>query len=456
MRRFVSSGLLFVALLVPAFAAADDKGVAVMNFDGPKAHANKVRRSVVQSVNAQSGFKMLTAVQATRAKNSLGVSFDSADGYAAVAREIQATAFVEGTVSKAGRNWAAKIVVREGRSGEIIGDHTFTAAKPPALAAAVKNGFWKELGNAIASAQSPEPPAPPPPPPPSSSPTVEQSPYDSEAPPGMATGGSASASVSGSDLGRSGDDDDRNRIIQLAVGIRGFSRKFQWNDNLVGPSLASYSLGFGPLVGAHGVFYPAAIFTNGIASHFGLSVRYERSLGIESELRGGMGATGTQKYSTYLQRFEGGLRVHATPGIFDLHGEIGYGAHQFVLDEAATLNLPNVDYRYLRFNGGISVSMGSKLRLDLEMAYLLLTSLGELGSDAWFPKTTGGAVDAELGLAYILGAGFELRGVVGFRRFYFSHHPEPRDPSPGGYVYPVAGGSIDQYINGGIELGFRY
>ncbi|MNC91860.1 hypothetical protein D3C83_81900 [compost metagenome] len=85
----------------------------------------------------------------------------------------------------------------------------------------------------------------------------------------------------------------------------------------------------------------------------------------------------------------------------------------------------------------------------------MLLAYGELGGPDWFPHTSGGAVEAGLGVSYALAPPLWLEAELGFTRYFLSFHPETGDPSVV-VTRRIAGGAIDQHYSGSLGAALRF
>src|SRR4030095_5255036 len=76
-------------------------------------------------------------------------SLDGAEAIQAVATELGLVAVVMGKVTVVKKKYSVRIMVRDGRDGEVIEEATFAASSRHRLAALVQKGFWKKLGKSF-------------------------------------------------------------------------------------------------------------------------------------------------------------------------------------------------------------------------------------------------------------------------------------------------------------------
>jgi hypothetical protein len=107
-----------------------------------------------------------------------------------------------------------------------------------------------------------------------------------------------------------------------------------------------------------------------------------------------------------------------------------------------------VDYRLWLFELGARLPLGS-LALLAAADYLDVTSTGEIGSAARFPRLSVGGVEGKLGMALSLFSPWEARIIFDYRRYFYSFNPQPGDPY-------IAGGALDEYFTVTAGLAARW
>ncbi len=233
--------------------------------------------------------------------------------------------------------------------------------------------------------------------------------------------------------------------LTLIAEFAGFGRQYSYNDDLFG-ALRAYSLGFAPMVGAKLYYFPAAHFTNSFAANIGIDARIETAFGVKSQDSAG------QEFPTSMWGFGLGGRVRIPIGDHYLSAIVGYGAQSFRIEAISPTipapDVPDVDYGFLRIGAEMRLVFGVFVT-ELKASLLPLLSSGQLGSNEWFPRTTGGGMEAGLVLGVLVTNWFEVRAGFEYRRFWFSMNPEPGD------TY-VAGGALDSYFVGNIGLGLHW
>ena len=157
---------------------------------------------------------------------------------------------------------------------------------------------------------------------------------------------------------------------------------------------------------------------------------FSTSLGLSSSIPGG------GSVATTFRRWRAGARLSAPLGERSHVGaEVTYGAWSFLFDSDRD-DLPDASYRVLR--GGLD------LRLDSgSVALLLGAGFGPLRGagpmEDRFPRLSGGALDARLGVAIPVHSRLEARVWSDYTRNFLTLNPEPGDRF-------IAGGALDQSV----------
>lgn len=110
---------LGVGSLVPVAHAQAGQRVVVERFRGPR--ASHLREMLVEDLEG-AGYTIVGEDELDRAARDLDVGRSPSDeDYVALARQLRASAFVSGTVSRARRSWRLSVRVRNGADGAILG-----------------------------------------------------------------------------------------------------------------------------------------------------------------------------------------------------------------------------------------------------------------------------------------------------------------------------------------------
>lgn len=222
--------------------------------------------------------------------------------------------------------------------------------------------------------------------------------------------------------------------VEAAVEARPFLRTLRYNDD-INQALRAYDLA-APAVGGSIVLRPAP---KGALRFFALRAEAESAVGVN----GSRTDTGME-YGTSATEWSGGVRGAFTIGGSILTIDAAYGEHRFVIeDESEDVGgmelVPDTTYRWVRGALGLRVPFGDKLSFDVGAGWRQLLGTGDLESEAWFPRSSGAGIDADLGLTYAVGGAVSAHVRGDLRRYFFAMNPEVGDPW-------IAGGAVDQYL----------
>lgn len=235
-----------------------------------------------------------------------------------------------------------------------------------------------------------------------------------------------------------------NTPIAVTLGLNYFTRSLRYKDDLFG-ELRPYTLGGAPAPVVDLVLYPAGFVMDGVPAHLGLAVHVEYALALKSK------DSMDREFPTSELEFEGALRGRIPFGGHEVALSAGFGSHSFSIDNAADNtdpDVPGVSYSFLRFGLEARFAIIDALNLTLIGAYRPVLGSGEISEDAWFKRSSAGAADAGVRIAYAVVPSFDIIVGGNMRRYFYTLNPEPGDPR-------VAGGALDQYFSGMIAIGWH-
>lgn len=398
-----------------------------------------VRDGVVRALSARSEIAFVSNREVEGA---------SANAYdrRGLSAELKIAAFVEGNVERSGRNVAVNVMVIDGQSGETLGVVSYEAKNPKVLANRVRAELWNDTGDlfqkAHAAQRAPEPvavrePLREPEPAPRARPERTRAPDDENE--------NEDARASAEEPQQAADG-ERPSPFDVGLAMAGFSRSFQYHDDLSG--LSSYALGLAPTVMLKLHWYPAAHFDDGALANLGLEVRGQLAFALDSSLDGASLPTSSHALGA-------GLRWRLPVGQHELGAIAGIASQTFAIDsaksKAGTINpgVPKVAYTYARLGVDARFALGEQFAVGVALAYLPTFSLGQV--EQWFPHASARGLEAELSVTHALSRAFELNATFGLQRFAFAFNPELGDVAK---KRPIAGGALDQYLFG--TLGARF
>jgi TolB-like protein len=234
--------------------------------------------------------------------------------------------------------------------------------------------------------------------------------------------------------------------LDASLGPWLFSRNLSYTDNIFN-QVRGYSVfpAFG--FAADLTWFPGAHFSDGFIAHLGLTGAFQTSFGLNSSAEGS-----TAEFPTSAQAYSIGLVGRIPLGALEILPSLSYGNQSFEIDHANAVtpkpaNIPNVSYEYLRIGAGARFTIDEKWAILGSLGYRFVMSAGEIEDD-YFPRLSVGAIDLEVGAAYRIVAGFEVRLTLDMQRYFMSMNPEPGD------AY-VAGGAIDQWFGATLSAAYR-
>jgi hypothetical protein len=380
-------------VLFSVLPAAAQKRVVVMNFDGPQAAA--VRAQVVGALSAESEVEVVSVKDVNAAADRLGVSTNNADDLTKVAAELGVSAFIEGDVSKEGKNFRALTRVRNAATGDVVHEEPWVRNKKTIKTIRAK--FWGVMKPHILATEAPAKPEEPEPEPEEPEPVAasdDEEPEDDEEEP--------------EDEGPTGESLTHPALVAY------LGPKFMWRSlSYGGPTgLSSYkneaaSPGVSAALGI--LYFPGAHVTAGIASNFGLQVDFEYTLGLTSK-------QGTEELKTTAFEFDVQGVFRYPIGDFEPRVRVGYLKHTFEVEKSALL--PPVSYSGVPMSLGVVANLVESLSIDVDLGYIIVLDPGGLATPAYADNASAGAFDASAGLTYRFAGPFGARLGVDFRRYF--------------------------------------
>jgi hypothetical protein len=485
MRKTTLIAMLALASLVGAGTAhAERKRVGVPKFEGPQEAA--IRGRVMKALKGE-GYEVVSPSKIDTAVSDKGVSLDSNDGFRAVAKELSIMAFVTGEI--VGKK--ARLAVRSGSDGAVIGEAAITAPNPKKLAAEVGKGFWKRLGSAVErgrlpsgakkpaaaepeeevaeasgggdddSGEKPEREAR------ASRESRESSAEEEDRPSRRRSKSKAKTK----DDGESGEAEGEVSAeaeepetapstlpwVDAAVGFRGFSRNLVYSQD-VGGTLRGYTLAMGPAAAANILLYPfLAAGTRGALGNLAVEADIEQAFAVTSQLKSSaMFPTGAT-FPTTIHEYAGGVRYRIPLGGTQIFGALTAGEHAFAFHSPnasvsrTNLDIPDTIYRFVRPGVAVRFEATPNWAFTVGGGYRYVYNGGGQIRDgaipnANFPHLTVAGVDASLGAAYRITPYVEARLSGDIRRYFYSMHSTTADLT-GATMPGIAGGAVDQYLS---------
>jgi hypothetical protein len=235
-----------------------------------------------------------------------------------------------------------------------------------------------------------------------------------------------------------------SELFSVGVGVEFGGRFFDYNDVPDGfDNLRPYDVFGVPGLLLTGEIYPAATLDITVLSDIGLAVSFMQAFGLSSQTD-----DEALQFSNTYNRFTGGLRYRFrigdkddNPIVLGAAGDFGFLNFTFEPDnEASVTNADEVGtVKYLFLRGGLDarIPLVDWFALTPRFAYI-----GPLSGGDAYDRVNGssvGGLDLELMLAFMVGAGFEVRTGLEYIRYFASFDPQVGDTF-------VAGGALDQYV----------
>ncbi len=220
--------------------------------------------------------------------------------------------------------------------------------------------------------------------------------------------------------------------IELGIGVRGFSRRLSFRDDIF-QRFHPHSLA-GPGMALDVAYYPWR--------NVGLVLRSDFGAGLTTR-----DAEGTL-YETQAYDAQAGVVTRWALGRLVLGGGVLLGRNHIGLEAEEPVPFSGVvstTHTYVR------PELSGRLRLGaaevfLGAGYLYRLSSGELET-VYFDEVTGGGVSLDAGLSYAISEDWALVAAVDYQRFFLSMQAQPEDRF-------VVGGALDQSF--GVTLGMRF
>lgn len=442
--RYWSVLTVLLSTLLVSSAEADTR-LAVQEFEGP--HASSVRSEVARLLEKQDGVTVVSRSEIAMLARSLGVDADSVNGKLVLARELQLSAWITGTVKKRSHKYRLVVYVHDGAEHARVGRVSVSGHSERSLKSKIKDELWDRSRDAVELAMAPLPAG--------RAPVDSNTSRDATAQNGqggdqqlMAQNGTGTVSTAARSTTLAHDDSammaapiqQRRDTLRAAVGIGSPYRSFAYND-AVTDGLGDHQLGGVPMFDLGLVYFPGRPFTDGWASWIGLDAAAQLALGSTTE------DTQGNKYESRYSAYRIGLRGRIPVGRHAVSVFSGYAMSKLSIaakEENVDSPMPNVDYRTVRSGAGAEFALGNRFSLGLDAAWLQVLSVGQIGE--WFPRATAGGVEVGLFASYALSQHFFARLTGTYQRTFFNFNSRPGDDR-------AAGGATDQYLTAAVGMG---
>lgn len=392
-----------------ATARADAKRVTVLKFKGPSAAAFEAQ--VTRALKQRDEVELVAAREVQTTVNRLGNSLESDGDYREVGEALELSAFIEGEVSKKGRNLEASVRVRDADSGAVVHEETWTRKRSKIRT--LRPVVWSALGPAIARTSPPTPQAKPEPEPekparattPAESPRArarparrsddDERPRDAEARPRRADGKST-----------------RHPALVAAAGPELMWRtltytgdtNFNTYKNEAGSPAFNLALRL--------EYYPGAHVSSDWYSDLGLDLNLAYTIGLKSKQN-------DEELATSAYDLGIGAVWRFYWGDFEPRLRVGYVKQVFDVDVPPETLLPAIDYSAVRLGVGTAVNLTESFALDVSFAYLAVLGMGELEEPKYGEDVEGRGWEAGAGALLRLKDAYGLRLGLEYRRYVY-------------------------------------
>ena len=429
--------------------ARADTRVTVHDFYGP--YADRVRDDIVNLLERQSGITIVSQAQVESTAERLGVDPSSNEGRVALGRELQLSAWMTGVVKKRSGKLKLTVVVFDGAQHSLVGRTRLSGKTARKLSTEIKDHLWRKsryaimfatgangaggavTANGTATAAAETAPA-------AGAPAVSS---DTTLPADKAADNAELASAA--DLEDDyGDAPTRRKhsAFLASVGVGSPFRSLAYSSPIT-TTLGDYTMSGAPMFDFNVAFYPAAPFTDGVASWFGLDLRGAFALSTPTSDRDG------NKFNSRYDSYHFGLRARVPVGNHYLSAFSGYAMNRFAItseDEGISAPAPSTDYRMIRSGIGGELALNESLRLGLDGSFLSFLSVGQIGK--WFPRAQAAGFELAAAASYNVTQGIFARFAASYQRTFFDFNGQPDD------AYR-AQGATDQYLSVSLGAGVR-
>ncbi len=432
--------------LVTSSASADSR-VVVRAFRGPK--GPQVRAVVVRELKER-GFEVVSNKTVDEVAKERGLSADDPAGRTEAGRELMVNAWIDGSVKRWPGQAAVVMTVQEGHGLEQLAEVTVRRRTPALLPAGTRRDFWKMAGPAIEAARPPE--------------TAQA--FEHEAMAAWQPEQVAPASTPASDPAwgaqlnansqvprrdehadspeQQGEQGREVSVLEMAATMNTLNRTLHFRESYA-LGVPGYRLAAAPVVSGSARFYPGALVDNGVSCCIGLDGSVQRAFGLASESADGVA------YDTSFEAYTGSVIARYPFARHEVNALVGYGFQRFLIESSgvAPAPVPGVAYRQVRVGAGGQFALGSRTRLGFDGHWLVIVGTGPLGSDAWFPNSTGNGVEGNLYLDVRFFGGLAARARASYQRSVLTLRGQREDQR-------VASGAVDSYVTAGLGLAYTY
>jgi len=443
--------------------------VIVLDFKGAEG-GHQARAGMVRKITAAHDVEVLGSARVKAIAEKLDADPNEPAGRAEIARALNASIWVEGTVSKARRTWRTQLRVYDADTGRLVAKRGTSGRNLRAMLVALNQLQWKTLHDHIDGVRTKskeiahtkqedvEEEA------------IEETSEDTSEDSAVVAVQPASEKSESTDEGeekpavekkesperdeavvckREEDGADEEPVkpppepepelnyIYLTVSGSLFTRDLVYNPDL---RYAKFPSGIAPAVAIEGEWYP-----------FIETKSFMRNVGFEGAFTTGIGITVDDVASNQLDAnfmyARVGLRARVPFDGNEIALAVGYGAHIFMIDDAGqptAPDYPDVNYNFVRFALSARLSIYDTVLVRPRVAWLHTLSAGDISKENWLNDAKVVGIEVGLTLGYDLGEGWEVQAGGDLRQFALHSRP---------WLNPVtADYAIDRYITGRVGV----
>jgi len=450
--------VLIASLHGAAHAASDRPRVSVLPFGGK---GGPEAQKVVTKTIVKHGFALVSTEQFRAATARLAASVEGSEAIRAVATDLNLVAVVMGKVTIVKKKYSLRVLVRDGRDGEVLEEATFTGASRHALAKQVDKSFWAKLGRSFRTAPAgvsskpidsgedpfaaakpsppvaaaepapvaaPEPaPAPAPPPAPEPPPP----PVERRPPPRRAAVEEEPAVERDSGPGPA--------QFEIVVSPKMQYRRFTYASDPQDALSEYHTSAPAPALGASFTGFFRLAFPR-----VGLIASIEQGQPLPATTSSGL------EYRTFSGDYFASLLVGVPTRHLVADLAIGGGRQRYAFSaqgDAASRPrpFPNVTYDYVRAGLDLRVYTGTPFGIFGGGYYRYVMAAGLISSPDWFPSARVWGAEGTLGLSYRLLSWLEARVQGDVRLYQLRMDPDAGDAH-------ITDGATDLYWGGSLSL----
>ncbi len=412
------------------------------------ADSKRVRSQVTRVLDQEPSVD-LVSVELLDAHRAHDTAFDgSAEGYAEVAKRLGVVAVIRGRVLKNEGVRVLSLVVLDGRDGRRLGRIEFKADTLKELRERVAQELWKSLAPIVAFAgkepeEEPEPAE--------TEPAEETAPREPapevEAKPHRRKRRSEPEPEPEPSAPPRAPPRPEHACSWLEIGAGGgmLTRSYAYENERSGAT-RSYQLKRAADTALELGVYPLAFSRCTLGTGIGINLGFEQMVPVTSHVA-------DQELDTWSSDARAELVYRFLIGPLSIEPGVGYARRRFNVEGKY---VPDVVYQTLRPRLELGLRLGPFLAEASGAARFVLDS-GQLGSDEWFPESSGFGYDAAVALGAAPTPWLDVLLGARIERYRFELNPPELSPVPGPPARPngTADAADDHFLGFMLWVRFR-